>query len=126
MALAGVIWRLGSYGTAIDRGQSMGTSTDDDIGIDRVRPVIDYVATLDPTEHHDIVMRARALQVAIDRERYAEVEDDHPGQEACCASRFGCAEDQRPWWLRHQRPVEGRSVLHHHQRPLLRKPLPQA
>lgn len=47
----------------------MDTSTGDDIGIDRVRPVIDYVATLDPVEHHDIVMTAKALQAAIDRER---------------------------------------------------------
>lgn len=51
----------------------MSTFIDDDMAIDGIRPVIDYVASLDPVEHRSIVMTAMALQVAMDGERYEAI-----------------------------------------------------
>jgi hypothetical protein len=46
---------------------------DGEVTMDRVRPVLDYVAKLNPVEHHDMVLTAVALQTALDRRLLEEI-----------------------------------------------------
>jgi hypothetical protein len=51
----------------------MSTFFDGEVTMDRIRPVLDYVAKLNPEEHHDMVLTAVALQTALDRRQFEEI-----------------------------------------------------